>query len=177
VADITEQEDDDNDNTRRQLIHSRFNHSAAVAMGMLLEEVLTATLMPLAERHVMRCRELEGAIPDQNDDGENNVVNPKARPKRSKSTPDDCDTARAILQARQHVFEQWTLPPEQAIVQLVVEAHLHQQGIQQYRGLATTSPPAKSAVPGAVGTSLLKTCPKQDNVKPWPLLLGAEITG
>jgi hypothetical protein len=37
----------------------RFHHSAAVAVGMLAEEMITASLLPLARRHVARCRQQE----------------------------------------------------------------------------------------------------------------------
>jgi hypothetical protein len=37
----------------------RFQHSAAVAVGMLAEEMITASLLPLARQHVARCRRQE----------------------------------------------------------------------------------------------------------------------
>jgi hypothetical protein len=38
------------------------DHSAAVALGIVAEEMLTALLLPLARRHVQHCRALEMAL-------------------------------------------------------------------------------------------------------------------
>lgn len=45
--------------TQEQELWQCFDTSALVAMGMILEEMLTASLLPLAEQHVRRCRGLD----------------------------------------------------------------------------------------------------------------------
>jgi hypothetical protein len=64
--------------TNEQELWECFDTSALVAMGVIFEEMLTATFLPLASWHVNRCRSLEG---------------------------DDA-------------FQEWTLPPAEAIMKL-----------------------------------------------------------
>jgi len=46
------------DKEKRNLFEA-FDQSALVALGMLLEEMVAASLLPIAELHVKRCRQLE----------------------------------------------------------------------------------------------------------------------
>lgn len=59
-----------------------FDHSALVAVGVILEEMVTASVLPLAERHVKECRDFD----------------------------EDIDS--------QQSFGKWTLPPEEAFMQI-----------------------------------------------------------
>ena len=95
------------------------------------------------------CRQLEAAIQAEDEDDEiNNERNAMA-----KRTEQDYSRERNIRQARKHVFEQWTLPPKQAIAELVVESdtNTRQRSERSHRGRPTLSPPAKSCLQGAVG--------------------------
>jgi len=109
-------------------LFQRFHHSAAVAIGMLAEDTVTASLMPLAMQHVQRCRQMEAALPD--DDEDDDEIEKKKRAMREKSddvvmadealnqennaeeeewTTDDADQAdekaRAVQRAREEVFQ------------------------------------------------------------------------
>jgi hypothetical protein len=70
-----------------------FDQSALVALGMVLEESITSSLMPLARAHVARCRRLE-------EEESKNVATTTA--------------ARESLTS----FREWTLPPAEAVAQL-----------------------------------------------------------
>jgi hypothetical protein len=75
------------------LLYRQFDQSALVSLGICLEEMMTASLLPLACAHVRRCRALEEEEEQQegtNDDGA----------------------------AREDVLTAWTLPPEEAILKL-----------------------------------------------------------
>ena len=50
----------------QSLFYERFHHSAAVAIGMFTEEMLTASLLPLAQQYVQYCRHHDDA--DENND-------------------------------------------------------------------------------------------------------------
>jgi len=75
----------------------QFDASGHVAVGMAIEEVLTMTLMPLAEEHVKRCRRLE-------------------QQKDRKRPTDTVDP-----------FHLWTLPLTEAIVQLAKDGGILNQ--------------------------------------------------
>ena len=78
-----------------------FGTSALVALGMVLEEMMTANLLPLAERHVRRCRELEK---EEEARGEGKAVDNN-------------------MQKEKRSFQEWTLPPEEAIYNLMVHSN------------------------------------------------------
>ena len=130
-----------------------FDTSAAVAMGMYLEECITASLLPLAGLHVVRCRAIENMtlaetefgtmsapttssnnnINDDDDDDDDDDDNPIC----NVYNVDD-DDSYALKQTVLHPitgekvhldmnkiqwkdeksFEEWTLPPEEAILKL-----------------------------------------------------------
>jgi hypothetical protein len=75
-----------------------FDNSAAVAMGVMLEEMITANLLPLAEAHVQRCRYLE------------EQYNPQ---QQVTALPRNLENPS---------FQQWTLPPEEAIFNTIVSS-------------------------------------------------------
>ena len=66
-------------------LFQRFHHSAAVAIGMLAEETVTASLMPLAMQHVQRCRQMEAALPDDDDEHDDDEIEKKKRAMSEKS--------------------------------------------------------------------------------------------
>lgn len=134
---------------KEKRLYESFHHSAAVAVGILAEEMMTATLLPLAQRHVKRCRQLESKITDV-------VIH-------STSTEADHELARVVQRARDHVFQEWTLPPEEAIVNLLFPVPTTTPATDDpwcREGLARARPPTKSSVPGALGTSFLLNMPE-----------------
>lgn len=50
--------------SRTNLLYRQFDQSALVSLGICLEEMMTASLLPLAQAHVRRCRTLEGSNDD-----------------------------------------------------------------------------------------------------------------
>jgi len=44
---------------RIETLYNSFDQTALIAFGMLVEEIMTATLLPLAQAHVARCRRLQ----------------------------------------------------------------------------------------------------------------------
>ena len=106
-----------------------FDDSAAVAIGMLLEESITASLLPLAELHVIRCRQLENEREDNSFQtnlhtvtGTSCTVNGHAGRPCNAECP----------------FDQWTLPPEEAIQRSVSELRT-----ESTMGSPTAVPPAR----------------------------------
>ncbi len=82
-------------------LHSSFDETALVCLGMLIEECMNVSLLPLARDHVLRCRMLESLKKD-NEDGSTINIGLKESNCTSSDNP----------------FAQWTLPPDEAIVQL-----------------------------------------------------------
>jgi hypothetical protein len=96
-------------------LYNSLDNSALVAAGMLWEDMITASLMPLARQHVARCRRLE------------------QRKKENESSNDD----EVANDGSEEVdpFQEWTLPPEQAIWRLA------QEGVKSE--LPSTLPPTR----------------------------------
>jgi hypothetical protein len=84
-----------------------YNTSALDAVAVVLEEMITATLLPLAEQHVQRCRKLES------------------------------DSEEAA-------FVAWTLPPEEALFELMRENGTVNMPTRLSRGLSTALPPQRA---------------------------------
>ena len=91
------------DNGRTHLYES-MDTSALVALGMVWEDAITASLLPLARQHVARCRRLEQQKPSET----------------ASPSPNDMSN-RSEGEARMDPFQEWTLPPEQAIWRLAQE--------------------------------------------------------
>ena len=81
--------ENNNSSSALRQLYCEFDQSALVAMGICLEEMITASLLPLAQAHVRRCRSLENEKTD--DDGK-----------------ETCQVDGS----------EWTLPPEEAICRL-----------------------------------------------------------
>lgn len=103
----------------------KFDTSALVAVGMIMEEILTASLLPLAGCHVLRCRELDSK-PGMDDALHVPLAEIKLEHPISKqpitfdprNLPDDEST-----------FSAWTLPPEEAILQAAKHGMFPDTGI------------------------------------------------
>jgi hypothetical protein len=140
------------------------DHSAAVAMGIVAEEMLTALLWPLARRHVEYCRGLEVALTRQRERSTTTTATATA-------TSQKHDDEHALFLARQELFDQWTLPPEEAILGLAMR-HGRNDGTTPAATtandnttgtvpnstdaavvLATAVPPTRTTLAGAWGTS------------------------
>ena len=77
--------------------------SALVAMGMILEEAITANLLPLAEYHVQRCRALEQLEEEYE----------QKKEALGEYIPSNHERTS---------FHQWTLPPEEAIFNIMMSS-------------------------------------------------------
>lgn len=86
-----------------ECILDKFDTSAAVSLGVVLEEMITANLLPLAEVHVHRCRQLE----QEEEDLE----------KKLEAEDDHLPTNYEAPS-----FREWTLPPEEAIFNAIVSS-------------------------------------------------------
>ena len=106
-----------NADEKKKNLFEAFDQSALVALGMLLEEMITASLVPIAELHVKRCRRLE-----------------------------EQDSSRS------RAFQEWTLPPEEAIMEIINDDHSRQD---DEVSLPIALPPTRTAVPDAPKWSLL----------------------
>jgi hypothetical protein len=89
-------------NNGRTHLYESMDTSALVALGMVWEDAITASLLPLARQHVARCRRLE-----------------QQKLSELRSTNDMSN--RSEEEARMDPFQEWTLPPEQAIWRLAQE--------------------------------------------------------
>lgn len=133
-------------NAKEKRLFERCHHSAAVAIGMLAEEMLTATLLPLAAQHVQRCRQLESSSSEM-------LLTDVRSSSSSSISSTEADAER---RAREHVFQEWTLPPEEVLANLLLLPVPKSSAIASgHQGLVTARPPTKSSVSGAPGTSLL----------------------
>jgi hypothetical protein len=85
---------------QRSSLFGSFDCSALVGMGMVWEEMVTASLLPLARQYVTRCRTLEMI---SNNDSEEDATEQQW----SDLQPDP--------------FREWTLPPEEAVRKMVTD--------------------------------------------------------
>jgi hypothetical protein len=123
-------------------LFEKFGTSALVAIGMALEETLTASLLPLAGLHVLRCRELEN---------DTSVENEYEGP-----TPPCCEphpiTGKAIRYDTSNVdktespFQEWTLPPEEAMMKLL------QQEMVPTKYIPFVLDPTRSTATGSISS-------------------------
>jgi hypothetical protein len=117
----------------------RFDQSALVAVGVVLEEMLTTSLLPLAKAHVQACREEECKLSSETTETSELEKMGKseeaARPDEAFSfeqqngrqlqeelvtpLPHAMDLQRAAKIAAEDLFHRRTLPPEEAIFRLI----------------------------------------------------------
>jgi len=90
--------------------------SAMVAIGMALEEMVTMALLPLAAKHVARCRRIE------DDEAQRQ---PEQEDEKSGISDEGNDVPREVIRPqdnrKQTAFQDWTLPPEEALLKLFTE--------------------------------------------------------
>jgi hypothetical protein len=121
-----------NEKENLDLYMQRFDQSAAVAISMMLEEMITLTLLPMAQLHVQRCRQLEASIPDfsnelLDDDVDKNVSSKTATKDSFRGSeqdpgqlrPDQPSSISEHQRQRQEVWDMWTLPADEAILSLI----------------------------------------------------------
>jgi len=151
-------QDDCNINDYKKNNIESFGDSAAVATGIFLEECLTASLLPLAGLHVLRCRAIEtmtsaeiefGTMPTFNT---NIMNNNDVHPDPKVYNGGDDDDTYALKQTVLHpitgeeihldmnkirwkdetAFEEWTLPPEEAILKLREQEMLSKEKLYHF---------------------------------------------
>ena len=92
----------------------RFDRSALIAIGMFLEEIVTASMLPLSGCHVMRCRDLEARSGDtsylQDPDFAKRQIHPISGQKIDKLFATEQQAAHA-----DNAYDEWTIPPEEAL--------------------------------------------------------------
>jgi hypothetical protein len=110
-------------------LYASFEDSALVAIGMIMEEIITASLLPLAGCHVLRCQQLE-AKPSKDE----TLLAPIAEV--SLSHPISCQPMKVDprnLSENETAFTAWTLPPEEAMLKLVSQGVIPDTGIPLVR--------------------------------------------
>ncbi|KAG7341870.1 hypothetical protein IV203_006962 [Nitzschia inconspicua] len=98
---------------------SRLGDSAAVAVGMAVEDAITASLFPLAGLHVLRCRALEHMAETEDSDSfpaECNKIQTAVHPITGESVTLNMEQ---IAWKTENAFDEWTLPPDEAIMKLL----------------------------------------------------------
>jgi hypothetical protein len=96
-------------------LNHAFGDSAMVAIGMLVEEMVTASLLPLAGLHVLRCRELEEASSDEPITvNRQNSLHPVSGKVVQTLQPSN-------FRKEDNAFHEWTLPPEEALHKLYMD--------------------------------------------------------
>ncbi|KAL3925028.1 MAG: hypothetical protein SGILL_000670 [Bacillariaceae sp.] len=125
--------DDTNSNNR---IDSCFGASTAVATSMALEDAITASLLPLAGLHVLRCRAMEDMMVSEQDDDNDGVAGhasthsqPTYSRQRTATHPITGEKVELDMEKiawrTESPFQEWTLPPEEAIMKLLEQGLLH----------------------------------------------------
>lgn len=110
-------------------LYTSFEDSALVAIGMIMEEIITASLLPLAGCHVLRCRQLE-AKPSKDETllapiSEVSLLHPIS------NQPIKFDPRN--LPEDETSFSAWTLPPEEAMLKMVSQGMVPDTGIPLVR--------------------------------------------
>lgn len=138
------------DTMTASLLYESLDDSALVALGVVWEECLTAMLLPLAQRHVEKCRALEQLQQEKN---------PTNTTHWKDLQPD--------------AFQEWTLPPEEAVVRLTTDQkpHTKARGAFDLGCLPTAHPPTWSTRTPSVDDVLLSSgspkARKQAVVEEW----------
>ncbi len=140
-----------------------FDDSAAVALGMYLEECITASLLPLAGLHALRCQAIESmesaeaefdTMPVEsyrNGEGHDEIrSNHASAYALHRSVPHPVtgdmvtlDMKNKIRWKEESAFQEWTLPPEEAILKLMEQGLLSKDSPRRFvpnasRSFATT---------------------------------------
>jgi hypothetical protein len=110
----------------QQTLGKEFETSALVAIGLLLEEMITASLLPLAELHVIRCRELENI--EQADLESDEIPDPNAVV-QGPICGEKVVKKQMLLDPTEKAFDEWTLPPEEAMMKLLDQNFIPMKGI------------------------------------------------
>jgi len=121
---------------QEKLLMEKFDTSAIVAIGMILEDILTASLLPLAGCHVLRCRQLESR--PTIDEALLSPPPPVVQLHHPISKQSITFDSRNLPQ-EESPFTAWTLPPEEAIMNV---AH---QGMLPDTGLPLLQDPVRSS--------------------------------
>lgn len=113
-------------------LENRFNDSALVATGMLIEEMITASLMPLAGYHVMRCRELEAraeqaAVAEDSHGDASSKIDRRSliHPVTGKVMLSD----KMLVNPQEKSSAEWTLPPDEALMKLLEQDAIPPEGL------------------------------------------------
>lgn len=106
-------------------LRESFDDSALVATGMMLEEIITASLLPLAGLHALRCQQLE-ARPSK-DEALLAPVTQVSLTHPITNQPIQFDTRH--LPDDESAFNAWTLPPEEAISKLATQGMIPDTGV------------------------------------------------
>jgi hypothetical protein len=114
-------------------LESCFDASAGVAIGVAVEEAVTASLLPLAGLHVLRCRAVEDMEVteddtihshrhDQTTAATSRLTEPSYSNKRVAIHPVTGEKVELDMEKidwkNEKSFQEWTLPPEEAILKL-----------------------------------------------------------
>ncbi len=108
---------------------SSLNDSAGVAMGMYLEESITASLLPLAGLHVLRCRALANMESAETEFGSALALT-ATHPITGENV--ELDLNNQIRWKEEESFQEWTLPPEEAILKLMEQGVLANHALYQF---------------------------------------------
>ena len=141
------------------VLYESFGDSALVAIGMFVEEMITASLLPLAGLHVLRCRELEKqkSLQDEEDEwgqyrrdhaGPITILHP--------ITCQEITYDPRNIDKEEDPFVAWTLPPEEAMIKLLLQGVIPSTGVPLLRDptLSTVSsddPQDFDGLPAAYG--------------------------
>ena len=112
-----------------ETLTEKFDTSAIVAIGIILEEILTTSLLPFAGCHVLRCRQLDSR-PSK---FEANLMPPNEVKLTHPITKQPIEFDQRNLSEEESAFVAWTLPPEEAILQSARQGMLPDTGIPLVR--------------------------------------------
>eukprot|EP00980_Cylindrotheca_fusiformis_P011271 scaffold2595_cov107-Cylindrotheca_fusiformis.AAC.4 len=121
-----------------------FGDSALVAIGMFLEEMITASLLPLAGYHVLRCREIEELSTDPSEvrNGlESGCDDSDVRLLLHPITGESMGSHEVCVNRNEKPHIEWTLPPEEAMMKLL------KQNVIPNDGLKLLPSPTRSVTP------------------------------
>eukprot|EP00934_Nitzschia_sp_Nitz4_P007338 Nitzschia sp. Nitz4//scaffold112_size70979//22144//23478//NITZ4_005898-RA/size70979-processed-gene-0.35-mRNA-1//1//CDS//3329533253//7328//frame0 len=120
-------------------LSEQFGDSALVAVGMFIEEIITASLLPHAGFHVLRCRALE-MIGDL-DDTDSSLSPPSHNSAAHPLTGERISYDVRNMGQNESAFQAWTLPPEEAAMKLAEQGFLPKTGIDFWK-VPTRTPAA-----------------------------------
>lgn len=119
-------------NSSEHSLWETWDTSALVAMGMLLEDMLTVTFLPLAYQHTQRCQRL-------------------AKPHHYGTGTDEAEAISQNHNYDDEAYREWTIPPRECLA--AIATRRQPPATLLHAGMPTALPPTRICQPNPIRTN------------------------